>query len=123
MSELAGEQASLQHVSEEKEEKGLMPHPSLERIAERLTEHLRCEQEDLCRPIVQQITHGKPVASAALRAALRVNQDELEQRLGKLPSGVEFDRDGNIVGLGVTLVPTSHRVQVGWQAALHLVRL
>src|SRR5215472_15365499 len=103
MSELAGEQASLQHVSEEKEEKGRMQHPSLERIAERLSKQMRGAQEDLCRPIVQQITRGKPVASAALRAALRVNLDELEQRLGKLPSDVEFDRTGNIVGLGVTL--------------------
>jgi len=82
-------------------------------IAERLSKQLRGAQEDLCRPIVQQITRGKPVAPATLRAALQVNQNELEQRLAKLPSDVEFDRAGNIVGLGVTLVPTSHRVQTG----------
>ncbi len=90
-----------------------MPHPSLETIAERLSGQLRCEQEDLCRPIVQQVTRGKPVTPAALRASLQVSQDELEQRLARLPPDVEFDRAGNIVGLGVTLVPTSHRVQLG----------
>src|SRR5215472_3760151 len=90
-----------------------MLHSSLEMIAERLSKQLRGAQEDLCRPIVQQITRGKPVAPATLRAALQVNQNELEQRLAKLPSDVEFDRAGNIVGLGVTLVPTSHRVQTG----------
>ena len=90
-----------------------MPYPSLEMIAERLSEQLRCEQEDLCRPIVQQVTRGKPVTLAALRASLQVSQDELEQRLAKLPPDVEVDRAGNIVGLGVTLVPTSHRVQLG----------
>src|SRR5215472_16082261 len=90
-----------------------MLHPSLETIAERLAEQLRCEQEDLCRPIVQQITRGKPVTPATLRASLQASQPELEQRLAKLPPDVEFDRVGNIVGLGVTLVPTSHRVQVG----------
>ncbi len=85
-----------------------MPHPSLETIAERLSaEQLRCEQEDLCSNIVQQVTRGKPVAPAALRASLQVSQDELEQRLAKLPPDVEFDRAGNIVGLGVTLVPLS----------------
>lgn len=89
-----------------------MQHPSLETIAEHLSEQLRCEQEDLCRPIVQQVTRGKPVAPAALRASLQVSQDELEQRLAKLPPDVEFDRAGNIVGLGVTLVPTSHRFQI-----------
>ncbi len=93
-----------------------MPHPSLETIAERLSaEQLRCEQEDLCSNIVQQVTRGKPVAPAALRASLQVSQDELEQRLAKLPPDVEVDRAGNIVGLGVTLVPTSHRFQLGGQ--------
>ena len=90
-----------------------MQHPSLETIAERLSEQLRCEQEELCRPIVQEITRGKPVTPAALRASLQVRQPELEQRLARLPSDVEFDRAGNIVGLGVTLVPTTHRVQMG----------
>jgi len=90
-----------------------MPHLSLETIAERLSEQLRCEQEDLCRPIVQQVTRGKPVAPAALRASLQVSQDELEQRLAELPPDVEFDQAGNIVGLGATLVPTSHRFQMG----------
>src|SRR5712691_8255433 len=90
-----------------------MPYPSLEMIAERLLGQLRGAQEDLCRPIVQQVTRGKPVAPAALRASLQVSQDELEQRLARLPPDVEFDRAGNIVGLGVILVPTSHRVQLG----------
>jgi len=90
-----------------------MHHPALETIAERLTEQLRCEQEDLCRPIVQQVTRGKPVTPASLRASLQVSQDELEQRLARLPTEVEFDRAGNIVGLGVTLVPTSHHIQLG----------
>src|SRR2546421_3441203 len=90
-----------------------MHHPALEIIAERLSEQLRCEQEDLCRPIVQQVTRGKPVTPASLRASLQVSQDELEQRLAKLPPDVEVDRAGNIVGLGVTLVPTSHHIQLG----------
>jgi len=90
-----------------------MHHPALETIAERLSGQLRGAQEDLCRPIVQQITRGKPVTPAALRGSLRVSQSELEQRLARLPSDAEFDLAGNIVGLGVTLVPTSYRVQVG----------
>ncbi len=88
-----------------------MHHPALETIAERLSGQLRCEQEDLCRPIVQQVTRGKPVTPAALRASLQMSQDELEQRLAKLPPDVEVDRAGNIIGLGVTLVPTSHQAE------------
>src|SRR5712691_2173799 len=90
-----------------------MQHSSRETIAERLSEQLRCEQAELCRPIVQQVTRGKPVAPATLRASLQVSQNELEQRLAKLPPHVEFDRTGNIVGFGATLVPTSHRFQMG----------
>ncbi len=89
-----------------------MQRLSLETIVERLSEHLHCEQEDLCRPIVYQVTRSKPVASAALQASLQVSQNELEQRLAQFPD-IEFDRAGNIVGLGVTLVPTSHRFQIG----------
>ncbi len=62
---------------------------------------------------MQQITRGKPVTPATLQASLQVSQNELEQRLAKLPPDVEFDQAGNIVGLGATLVPTSHRFQMG----------
>ena len=116
MSERMGEQFPLRPLMRAKQseegKKRSIQHLSLETIAERLSEQLRGAQEDLCRPIVQQVTRGKPVTSAALRGSLRVSQSELEQRLAQFPD-VEFDRAGNIVGLGVTLVPTSHRVQVG----------
>ena len=116
MSERMGEQFPLRPLMRAKQseegKKRSIQHLSLETIAERLSEQLRGAQEDLCRPIVQQVTRGKPVTSAALRGSLRASQSELEQRLAQFPD-VEFDRAGNIVGLGVTLVPTSHRVQVG----------
>jgi alkylmercury lyase len=117
MSEQMGEQAPQQPLTRAKQsEKGRkrsMHHPALETIAKRLSEQLRGAQEDLCRPIVQQITRGKPVTPAALRSSLKASRPELEHRLARLPSDVEFDRAGNIVGLGVTLVPTSHQIQVG----------
>ncbi len=91
-----------------------MQHPSLETLAERLSEQLRCEQEDLCRPIIQHVARGKPVAPAVLSVSLHISQDELKQRLASLPD-TEFDRAGNIVGWGVTLVPTSHRFQIRGQ--------
>lgn len=88
-----------------------MQHPSLETIAERLSEQLRCEQEDLCLPIVYQVARGKPLEKAALAASLQMRQEDLEQRLAHLPD-TEFDQRGNIVGWGVTLVPTRHRFQI-----------
>ena len=62
-----------------------MHHSSLETIAERLSEQLQCEQEDLCLPILQQVTRGKPIGKAALAVSLQVSQEEVEQRLLHLP--------------------------------------
>lgn len=91
-----------------------MQHPSLETIATQLAEQLRREQEDLSLPILYQVTRGKPIEKAALAASLQVSQEELEQRLWQLPD-IEFDQRGNIVGWGITLVPTRHRFQIHGQ--------
>src|SRR5438874_855181 len=69
-----------------------MHHPALETIVERLSEQSRCEQEDLCRLILQQVTRGKPVAPATLRASLQVSQNELEQRDDQLNVQEETER-------------------------------
>jgi alkylmercury lyase len=89
----------------------MQQHPPLETIVQRLAEQLRCEQEDLCFPIVQQVSRGRPATRAELGAGLQLDQDELERRLAHLPD-TEFDRQGNIVGWGVTLIPTSHQFQI-----------
>lgn len=86
-------------------------HLPLETLAQRLTEQLRCEQEDLCLPILLQVTRGKPITRAELGAMLQLDQDELERRLTHLPD-TEFDHQGNILGWGVTLVPTRHRFYI-----------
>lgn len=92
-----------------------MQHLPLEAIAERLSEQLECEQEDLCIPILHQVARGKPVEKVTLAASLQMGQKELTQRLLQLPD-TEFDPQGNIVGWGVTLVPTRHRFQIHGQS-------
>src|SRR5437588_6307172 len=89
----------------------MQPHPPLETIAQRLAEQLWCEQEDLCLPILQQVSRGKFLTKAELGAELQLDQDELERRLMQLPD-TEFDQQGNSLGWGVTLVATSHRFQM-----------
>lgn len=51
---------------------------------------------------------------ATLQTSLQLSQTVLGQRLAKLPD-TEFDPAGNIVGWGVTLVPTAHRFQIRGQ--------
>ncbi len=83
----------------------------LEMLASHLAEQLHCEQQDLCRPIIQQVARGKAVTKAELQVSLHLSQDELEHRLARLPD-TEFDHSGNIVGWGVTLLPTSYQFQI-----------
>jgi alkylmercury lyase len=94
-----------------------MQHQSLESIAAQLAEQLRCEQQDLCLPILHQVTRGKPLEKAVLAASLQLSQEDLEQRLGHLPD-TEFDQQSNIVGWGVTLVPTRHRFHIRGQSLI-----
>ena len=88
-----------------------MPRLSLDAIAQRLSEQLQCEQEDLCRSILHQVSRGRPLSKASLATELQISQNELEQRLARLLD-TEFDSEGNIVGWGVTLMPTRHRFQL-----------
>jgi alkylmercury lyase len=92
-----------------------MQHPPLETIAKRLSVLLYCEQEDLCRPIIQQVVRGKPVTKADLQVSLHLSLDELERRLAHLPD-TEFDQQDNILGWGVTLLPTAHQFQLDGKA-------
>jgi len=88
-----------------------MPRLSLDALAQRLSEQLRCEQEDLCRSMLHQLSGGEPLAKASLATMLRISQNELEQRLTRVLD-TEFDQEGNIIGWGITLMPTRHRFQL-----------
>src|SRR5579885_1039727 len=88
---------------------------SLDTLASHLAEQLRCTQEELCFHIIRNISSGKPVAPVTLQRSLQISQHELERRLANLPE-TEFDQEGNILGWGVTLVPTPHRFQLNGSA-------
>jgi alkylmercury lyase len=88
-----------------------MPHPSLETLARRLSDCARCGSQDVCRQIVQHVARGKPVTRAVLSASLRMSQHHLSEQMVHLPD-VEVDQAGNILGWGLTLVPTPYRLQM-----------
>jgi alkylmercury lyase len=92
-----------------------MQHPSLDTIAAHFLERSARSQEDLSHTILEQVARGQPMEKTRLSAALHLSQEELEQRLAQFPD-LEFDQQGNIVGWGVTLVPTRHRFQIHGQA-------
>jgi len=63
--------------------------------------------DQLARLLVQ----GRPVAPELLARLLHRDLDEVRAILGAHPE-LEYDVQGNLVGSGLTLVPTAHQLQV-----------
>ena len=86
-----------------------MNHRSLETLATRLAAHLDCTQDVACRQIMRAIAEtGQPLAPVHLARRLQMSQENLEAHLARVPD-TEFDTQGNIVGWGITLLPTQHQ--------------
>ena len=84
------------------------PH-SLDAIAHHLAAQLDCTQDLACRQILQTLTEiGQPIAPLHLATLLQMSEEELATHLARVPD-TEFDEQGNIVGWGITLLPTSHQ--------------
>ncbi|GCE46179.1 alkylmercury lyase [Thermosporothrix hazakensis] len=88
-----------------------MSVPSLEAITTGLIEQLQSEQKELRLLILRRISQGGPVSKAQLASELHISEDGLEKRLHQLPD-TEYNENGDVVGWGVTLVPTRHHFQV-----------
>lgn len=91
-----------------------MQRSHLDEIARTLAERLDCEQRELCLHLLRLLAQGRPVAPAELATKLLLPLQEITAALRQL-SNIEVDREGNIVGSGLTLVPTPHRFQVNGQ--------
>lgn len=84
----------------------------LETIARHLTAQLDCTQEQVCRQMLQVLAEvGQPLAPASLAALFQMSQEEFRSHLTRV-SDTEFDEQGNIVGWGLTLVPTPHQIHL-----------
>lgn len=85
---------------------------NMETIARHLTAQLHCTQEQVCRQMLQILTDvGRPLAPTYLATLLQMSLEAFRMHLARVPD-TEFDEQGNIVGWGVTLVPTDHQVQL-----------
>ncbi len=91
-----------------------MQQADLTAIARRLATSLRGANDAFCLQIVRLLAFGRPVSREQLAAALHVPLAEIHAVLRQL-SDVEFDESGNIVGWGLTLIPTPHRFQINGQ--------
>lgn len=86
-------------------------------LAERLTD-IAGDRSDLdpvvLMPLLKLLAAGEPVNIADLAADVDLDVAALRARLTAAPD-TEYDEDGHIIGLGLTLHPTPHRLTVAGQ--------
>lgn len=64
------------------------------------------EQQNTIKQILRLLANGSPVKPTEIATHLQISLDKVTSTLKKF--GADFDKEGNILGLVLTLVPTSH---------------
>jgi alkylmercury lyase len=89
-----------------------MNQSALSLLATQLAAHLDCTQDRACQQILRLLAEtGQPIALKPLAKRLHMSQEQVAAHLTELPD-TEFDKEGYIVGWGITLVPTQHQFRV-----------
>lgn len=93
-----------------------MSRPTLDDLARALAQRLLSEQACQCeteharfhRHLTRLLAVGQPVSPEVVATTLRLSADEVVATLRQIPD-LEFDEEGNIVGTGLSLIPTPHQ--------------
>ncbi len=89
-----------------------MNKPAIDLLATQLAAHLDCTQDRACQQILRLLAEtGQPLALKPLANRLQMSQEQMVAHLTRLPD-TEFNEEGQIVGWGITLVPTQHQFWV-----------
>ncbi len=88
-----------------------MHRTSLELLARQLADGLRGDHDAFCRELVRLLAAGYPVTPERLTSVLQMTAEQVAEVLASL-ADLEVDPSGNIVGCGLTFIPTPHRFRV-----------
>jgi alkylmercury lyase len=91
-----------------------MHEKELELLARQLAEGLRGDHDALGREVVRLLARGHPVTPERLASALQMTAERVAGVLAGL-ADLEVDQGGNILGWGLTLIPTPHRFRMNGQ--------
>ena len=87
----------------------------LQELAARITAPMRISSGraflDIVPPTLDLLVRGKPVAPEEIAAASGKSPEEVRATLDRFPS-TEWDEQGRVVGLGLTLQLTPHRLEL-----------
>ncbi len=88
-----------------------LPKYDLQELADTLKAIFDGPQDQLGRrwlKLQKLLLEGQPVSPERIAASLQISQDEVNTLL----RGAEVDKAGNVVGSGLSLVPTPHSYQI-----------
>jgi alkylmercury lyase len=88
-----------------------MHQTSLDLLARQLADALRGDHDAFCRELVRLLASGHPVTREHLATVLQMTAEQVAEVLACL-ADLEVDHSGNVVGWGLTLIPTPHRFQM-----------
>ena len=91
-----------------------MHEKELELLARQLADGLRADHDVLGREVVRLLACGHPVTPERLASALQMTAEQVAGVLAGL-ADLEVDQGGNILGWGLTLIPTPHRFRMNGQ--------
>ena len=87
----------------------------LRELAARITGSMRTTAgrafHEIVQPTLALLARGKPASPEEIAASSGKSPEEVRAALGEFP-GAEWDGQGRVVGLGLTLQPTPHRLKL-----------
>ncbi|MFI8412372.1 hypothetical protein ACIGB6_07815 [Paeniglutamicibacter gangotriensis] len=73
-------------------------------------------------PLLRLLAEGEPVTIAELATASGRSEDTVRQGLAAVPD-TEYDDEGRVIGLALTMRPTPHRFTRPWGPAVQRLAL
>ncbi len=92
-----------------------MPPSNLDEIARAIANGLNCEHRAFCLQLLRLLANGQPISPEQLATTLNISRDQVNTILRQL-TDIEYDREGNIVASGLSLVPTPHHLYLNGHA-------
>ena len=88
-----------------------MNEAGLTNVAETIADRLCGEHEHVCVALIRHLAAGQPVSATYLATAIAMEKPAVSAVLREM-SDVAYDGLGNVVGFGLSLVPTAHQFTI-----------
>src|SRR4051812_20517692 len=93
-----------------------MHEAALTGLAATVAEWLCGKHEHVCVALIRHLAKGQPVTVAHLAADIAMEEPAVSAVLQQM-SDVAYDGDGQVVGFGLSLVPTAHQSTLNGQTS------